>query len=104
MGNKISHSIVICSGRVSNELGAIHPREAKFSTVVVGITSLLIGLFLALILIITGKQYPSLFSNDTDVQELVYQLTPLLGLGIVVYNLQLPLAGIYLLSSPDICL
>ncbi|PSS26891.1 Protein DETOXIFICATION like [Actinidia chinensis var. chinensis] len=82
------------SVRVSNELGAIHPREAKFSTVVVGITSLLIGLFLALILIITGKQYPSLFSNDSDVQELVYQLTPLLGFGIVVYNLQLALAGV----------
>ncbi|GFY91422.1 MATE efflux family protein [Actinidia rufa] len=83
--------------RISNELGAIHPREAKISTVVVGITSLLTGLTLALILIITGKAYPSLFSNDTDVQELVYELTPLLGLCIVVYNLQLSLAGIYLL-------
>ncbi|XP_057496064.1 protein DETOXIFICATION 29-like isoform X2 [Actinidia eriantha] len=82
------------SVRVSNELGAIHPGAAKFSTVVVGITSFLVGLFLTLILIITGKQYPSLFSNDNDVRELVYQLTPLLGLGIVVYNLQLPLAGV----------
>ncbi|XP_057496882.1 protein DETOXIFICATION 29-like isoform X1 [Actinidia eriantha] len=82
------------SVRISNELGAIHPREAKISTVVVGITSLLTGVTLALILIITGKAYPSLFSNDTDVQELVYELTPLLGLCIVVYNLQLSLAGV----------
>ena len=85
---------MLCSVRISNELGAIHPREAKLSTVVVGITSLLTGLTLALILIITGKAYPSLFSNDTDVQELVYELTPLLGLCIVVYNLQLSLAGV----------
>ncbi|KAF7123627.1 hypothetical protein RHSIM_Rhsim12G0111300 [Rhododendron simsii] len=83
------------SVRVSNELGASHPRAAKFSAVVVVITSFLIGLFLGLILIITAKQYPSWFSTDDEVIEIVYKLTPLLVICIVVLNVQLPLAGTY---------
>ncbi|CAL5349839.1 unnamed protein product [Camellia sinensis] len=80
--------------RVSNELGAAHPTAAKFSAVAVAVTSFLIGLFLAPILIIGGKEYPSFFSNDAAVKELVYELTPLLGLAIVVYGVQLALAGV----------
>ncbi|KAI7997372.1 Protein DETOXIFICATION 29 [Camellia lanceoleosa] len=82
------------SVRVSNELGAAHPTAAKFSAMVVAVTSFLIGLFLALILIIGGKEYPSFFSNDAAVKEVVYELTPLLGLAIVVYSVQLALAGV----------
>ncbi|KAG5522073.1 hypothetical protein RHGRI_034322 [Rhododendron griersonianum] len=81
--------------RVSNELGASHPKAAKFSAVVVVITSFLIGLFLGLILIVTAKQYPSWFSTDDEVIEIVYKLTPLLVICIVVLNVQLPLAGTY---------
>ncbi|GMP82672.1 hypothetical protein CsSME_00036877 [Camellia sinensis var. sinensis] len=84
----------MCSVRVSNELGAAHPTAAKFSAVAVAVTSFLIGLFLAPILIIGGKEYPSFFSNDAAVKELVYELTPLLGLAIVVYGVQLALAGV----------
>ncbi|GMP82686.1 hypothetical protein CsSME_00036884 [Camellia sinensis var. sinensis] len=84
----------MCSVRVSNELGAAHPTAAKFSAMVVAVTSFLIGLFLALILIIGGKEYPSFFSNDAAVKELVYELTPLLGLAIVVYSVQLALAAL----------
>lgn len=80
---------------MSNELGAAQPRAAKFSAVVVGATSSLIGLFLALVLIVSAKQYPSLFSTDAQVKELVYVLTPLLGVAILVYNLQFALAGAY---------
>ncbi|XP_028101771.1 protein DETOXIFICATION 29-like [Camellia sinensis] len=82
------------SVRASNELGAAHPTAAKFSAVAVAVTSFLIGLFLAPILIIGGKEYPSFFSNDAAVKELVYELTPLLGLAIVVYGVQLALAGV----------
>ncbi|XP_058194079.1 protein DETOXIFICATION 29-like [Rhododendron vialii] len=82
------------SVRVSNELGASHPRKAKFSAAVVVITSFLIGLFLGLILIVTAKQYPSWFSTDDEVIEIVYKLTPLLVICIVVLNVQLPLTGV----------
>ncbi|KAI8528177.1 hypothetical protein RHMOL_Rhmol12G0130600 [Rhododendron molle] len=51
------------SVRVSNELGAAHPRAAKFSVVVATVTSMLVGLAMALVLIIARKQYPDLFSR-----------------------------------------
>ncbi|KAK6160252.1 hypothetical protein DH2020_003633 [Rehmannia glutinosa] len=51
------------SVRVSNELGAAHPRSAKFSVVVVVISSILMALLISITLLIFQKQYPSLFSK-----------------------------------------
>jgi len=82
------------SVRVSNELGAAHPRIAKFSVVVVVVSSFLIGLILSIILIIYQKQYPSLFSNSDEVKSLVYKLTPLLAACIVINNVQPALSGV----------
>ncbi|TKY58688.1 TRANSPARENT TESTA protein 12 [Spatholobus suberectus] len=82
------------SVRVSNELGACHPRTAKFSLVVAVITSTLIGVTMSLILIIFREQYPILFSNDSDVREMVVKLTPMLALCIVVNNVQPVLSGV----------
>ncbi|KAI4314383.1 hypothetical protein L6164_027297 [Bauhinia variegata] len=82
------------SVRVSNELGALHPRTAKFSLLVAVITSFMIGLLLSLILIIFRKQYPSLFSTDSQVQDIVVELTPLLALCIIINNVQPVLSGV----------
>ncbi|KAL6562668.1 Protein DETOXIFICATION 29 [Orobanche gracilis] len=82
------------SVRVSNELGANHPRTAKFSVLVVVISSFLIGLLIAMFLFLFQKQYPSWFSDSTAVKELVYQLTPLLLFCIVVNNVQPALSGV----------
>lgn len=82
-----------CSVRVSNELGAAHPRTAKFSLVVAVITSFLIGVILSLILIISRNQYPDLFSDDSEVKDLVKELTPLLATCIVINNVQPVLSG-----------
>lgn len=83
----------MCSVRVSNELGAAHPRTAKFSVVVVVLSSFVIGLFLSLILIIFRKQYPSLFTNSEEVKRVVYGLTPLLATCLVINNIQPALSG-----------
>ncbi|KAF7809336.1 protein DETOXIFICATION 29-like [Senna tora] len=82
------------SVRISNELGALHPRTAKFSLMVAVITSFMIGLFLALILIIFQNQYPSLFADDTEVKKLVMELTPMLAFSIVINNVQPVLSGV----------
>lgn len=84
----------ICSVRVSNELGAGHPRTAKFSLVVAVITSFVIGLLMSLVLIIFRRQYPALFSNDTEVQNLVMELTPMLAFCIIINNVQPVLSGV----------
>ncbi|KAL2543279.1 root hair specific 2 [Abeliophyllum distichum] len=82
------------SVRVSNELGAAHPRTAKFSVVVVVISSFVIGLVLSLFLIIFRRQYPSWFSENTAVKKKVYELTPLLAFSIIVNNIQPALSGV----------
>ncbi|XWS69065.1 hypothetical protein CRYUN_Cryun04dG0147600 [Craigia yunnanensis] len=82
------------SVRVSNELGAGHPRTAKFSLVVAVSSSFLIGVLVSLILIIFRNEYPYLFSNDSQVQDLVMELTPLLALCIVINNIQPVLSGV----------
>ncbi|KAK6139200.1 hypothetical protein DH2020_027057 [Rehmannia glutinosa] len=82
------------SVRVSNELGAAHPRSAKFSVLVVVIWSFLIALIISIILLIFQKQYPSLFSESYEVQQVVYELTPLLAFCIVLNNVQPALSGV----------
>ncbi|KAL0357886.1 UNVERIFIED_CONTAM: protein DETOXIFICATION 29 [Sesamum calycinum] len=82
------------SVRVSNELGASHPRTAKFSVLVVVISAFVIGLLISIVLLIFHKQYPYLFSESSEVIDLVYQLTPLLAFCIVVNNVQPALSGV----------
>lgn len=81
------------SVRVSNELGAGHPKTAKFAVVCVVITSFLIGLFLSVVLLISRNEYPVIFTNDADVKELVSSLTPLLAISITINNVQPVLTG-----------
>ncbi|KAI4328174.1 hypothetical protein L6164_020552 [Bauhinia variegata] len=82
------------SVRVSNELGAAHPRTARFSLVVAVITSFVLVLLLSLVLIIFRNQYPSLFSSEPAVQDLVVELTPMLASCIVINNIQPVLSGV----------
>ncbi|KAB1207853.1 Protein TRANSPARENT TESTA 12 [Morella rubra] len=82
------------SVRVSNELGASHPRTASFSLVVAAITAFLVGLVIAAILLAARNLYPSLFSSDTEVEALVKELTPILVTCIVITNVQPVLSGV----------
>ncbi|XP_009591643.1 protein DETOXIFICATION 29 [Nicotiana tabacum] len=82
------------SVRVSNELGAGHPRTAKFSVIIASITSLLAGVFLSLVLLFSRSWYPPLFSNNEEVQQVVYELTPMLAVTIIVSSLQPTLSGV----------
>ncbi|CAN1795114.1 Protein DETOXIFICATION 29 [Linum perenne] len=76
------------SVRISNELGAGHPRTAKFALMVAVISSFIVGFALAVVLVVTRDYYPSLFSNDSAVKLVVSEMTPLLALCIVINNVQ----------------
>ncbi|KAF5817921.1 putative multi antimicrobial extrusion protein [Helianthus annuus] len=82
------------SVRVSNELGAAHPRTAKFSVVVVVIFSFIVGVLLAILLTIFRHQYPAIFANNLEVQQAVYALTPLLAVCLIINNIQPALSGV----------
>ncbi|CAM8912739.1 unnamed protein product [Rhodiola kirilowii] len=91
---EISVDAISISVRISNELGAAHPRTAKFSVVVVILTSAVVGLVLSLGLIVARNVYPSWFSDSTEVEELVNKLTPLLATCIVINMIQPALSGV----------
>ncbi|CAN6464406.1 unnamed protein product [Victoria cruziana] len=82
------------SVRVSNELGARNPRRAKFAVVVVVVSTFVIGLAMAALLLILRDYYPKVFTSSEEVQSLVNQLTPLLALTIVIDNVQPVLSGV----------
>ncbi|CAH1419096.1 unnamed protein product [Lactuca virosa] len=82
------------SVRVSNELGAAHPRAAKFSVVVVVISAFLMGVLMAAVLIIFRHKYSAIFVESIEVQQAVYALTSLLATCIVINNIQPVLSGV----------
>ncbi|CAA3006161.1 DETOXIFICATION 33-like [Olea europaea subsp. europaea] len=55
------------SVRVSNELGANHPKTAKFSVVVAVVTSTLFGIFFLVAILATRSYFPRLFSDKQEV-------------------------------------
>nr|GMD18141.1 protein DETOXIFICATION 29-like [Ipomoea batatas] len=89
----LASGVMLCV-RVSNELGGGHPRRAKFCVVVATTTSLFIGIILGLIPIALRSRYPPLFSKSSSVQKLVYDLTPLLGVTIILNSIQPTLSGV----------
>ncbi|KAI4308151.1 hypothetical protein L6164_031255 [Bauhinia variegata] len=82
------------SVRVSNELGAAHPRVAKFSVLVVNGTSILISLVFCTIVLIFRVPLSKLFTNDSKVIEAVINLTPLLAISIFLNGIQPILSGV----------
>ncbi|RWW24538.1 hypothetical protein GW17_00011156 [Ensete ventricosum] len=87
-------SAVMLCVRVSNELGANHPKAAKFSVVIAVTTSVLIGIFFAAGVLIFRKQLAELF---TDVPELIRETSKLgylLGATILLNSIQPVLSGV----------
>ncbi|EXC08257.1 Protein TRANSPARENT TESTA 12 [Morus notabilis] len=86
-------SISICV-RVSNELGAGHPRVAKFSVFVVNGTSILISIVFSAIVLIFKVGLSMLFTSDSEVIEAVSELTPLLAISVFLNGVQPILSGV----------
>ncbi|KAG0466174.1 hypothetical protein HPP92_017754 [Vanilla planifolia] len=81
------------SVRVSNELGAGHPKAAKFSVVIAVSTSALLGL-LFMAIIFGGRTYlPKLFTDEPDVVKETSRLGHLLGATIFINSIQPVLSG-----------
>jgi multidrug resistance protein, MATE family len=79
--------------RVSNELGAAHPRVAKYSVFVVNANSLLISIFLSAMILIFRVGLSDLFTSDSEVIEAVSDLTPLLAVSVLLNGIQSILSG-----------
>ncbi|KAL0754861.1 hypothetical protein Bca101_092529 [Brassica carinata] len=92
--DKCSSKVNLRDVRVSNELGASHPRTAKFSLVVAVIVSTAMGMLIAAVLLFFREEYPVLFVEDEVVRNVVRELTPMLAFCIVINNVQPVLSGV----------
>ncbi|KAI3465017.1 hypothetical protein Pfo_021680 [Paulownia fortunei] len=82
------------SVRVSNELGAGNARAAKFSVVVVSITTVLIGVVCMAAVLATKDIFPYLFTNSDAVAKETTRLSILLALTVLLNGLQPVLSGV----------
>ncbi|XP_010530370.1 PREDICTED: protein DETOXIFICATION 33-like [Tarenaya hassleriana] len=82
------------SVRVSNELGAGNSRLAKFSVVVVSITSIAIGLVCMIVVLATRYYFPHLFTSSEAVAAETTRLAVLLAFTVLLNSLQPVLSGV----------
>ncbi|KAK1275991.1 Protein TRANSPARENT TESTA 12 [Acorus gramineus] len=82
------------SVRVSNELGAGHPKAAKFSVLVTVSTSALIGLLFSIAVLIARTHLPDLFTNVPEVARETAKIAYLLGPTIFLNSIQPVLSGV----------
>ncbi|KAJ0112008.1 hypothetical protein Patl1_02475 [Pistacia atlantica] len=82
------------SVRASNELGAGHPRVAKFSVVVVIATGVFISILFSAIILIFRVGLSKLFTSDAEVIVAISNLTPLLAMSVFLNGIQAILSGV----------
>ncbi|XP_010524117.1 PREDICTED: protein DETOXIFICATION 41 [Tarenaya hassleriana] len=82
------------SVRVSNELGAGHPRVAKLSVVVVNVTSVLISLVFCVIVLVFRVGLSKAFTSDVEVISEISNLIKLLAVSIFLNGIQPILSGV----------
>jgi len=82
------------SVRVSNELGAGNAALAKFSVIVVSITSTLIGIVCMIVVLATKDSFPYLFTSSEAVAAETTRIAVLLGFTVLLNSLQPVLSGV----------
>ncbi|XP_058094179.1 protein DETOXIFICATION 40-like [Magnolia sinica] len=82
------------SVRVSNELGARHPKSAAFSVVVVNVISFIISVIAAVIILALRDVISYGFTEGKAVADAVSDLCPLLGLTLILNGIQPVLSGV----------
>lgn len=69
---------------------------AKFSVIVVNMTTILISAFFSVIVLVFRVGLSKLFTSDEEVVEAVSNLTPLLAISVFLNGVQPVLSGNYL--------
>lgn len=82
------------SVRVSNELGAGHPKSTAFAVVVVTVSSFLVALVCGIICYISKDYISYIFTGGEVVANAVSELTPLLVFSILLNGIQPVLSGV----------
>ncbi|KAJ4839268.1 Protein DETOXIFICATION 21 [Turnera subulata] len=86
--------LAAASVRVSNELGRGSPKAAKFSVVMIVMTSFSIGLVLFVIFLFLRERLAYIFTESDKVAAAVADLSPLLAFSILMNSVQPVLSGV----------
>ncbi|KAI3916065.1 hypothetical protein MKW98_004506, partial [Papaver atlanticum] len=82
------------SVRISNELGAGRPRAAKFSILVVVMSSAVIGIFFMVLVLALRNVYALPFTNSTEVASVVSNLALIFSFTLLLNSVQPVLTGV----------
>uniref|UniRef100_A0A2P2ING0 Protein DETOXIFICATION n=1 Tax=Rhizophora mucronata TaxID=61149 RepID=A0A2P2ING0_RHIMU len=82
------------SVRVSNELGAGHPKSAAFSVVVVTSSSFIISVIAAIVAMVLRNVLSYAFTEGEVVSQAVSELSPLLAVTLILNGIQPVLSGV----------
>ncbi|XP_041023199.1 protein DETOXIFICATION 40-like isoform X1 [Juglans microcarpa x Juglans regia] len=82
------------SVRVSNELGAGHPKSAAFSVLIVTLSSSVVAVICATIVLVFRHVISYIFTSGTTVADAVAELSPYLAVSIVLNGIQPVLSGV----------
>ncbi|GLJ18552.1 hypothetical protein SUGI_0329990 [Cryptomeria japonica] len=85
---------VAISVRVSNELGAGHPRAAKFAVLIVLVTMFMIGVILMVVIFITRNEFAVAFTSSEVVMKAVSKLATLLAFTMLLNSIQPVFGGV----------
>ncbi|KAF2304972.1 hypothetical protein GH714_000814 [Hevea brasiliensis] len=80
--------------RVSNELGAGHPKSASLAVAIVTLSSPVISLIIAILVLLLRNYLSYIFTSSTTVAEAVADLSPYLALSILLNGIQPVLSGV----------
>ncbi|KAJ6747940.1 PROTEIN DETOXIFICATION [Salix purpurea] len=82
------------SVRVSNELGLGHPRAAKYSVIVTVLQSLVIGLILMAVVLITKDYFAYIFTSNEEMRAATSKLAFILAITMVLNSVQPVISGV----------
>lgn len=82
------------STRVSNELGAGHPRAARLATRVVVLLALAVGVSEGVVMVLVRHLWGYAYSNEEEVVRYTARMMPLIAVSIVFDGLQSVLSGV----------
>ncbi|XP_031247474.1 protein DETOXIFICATION 40-like [Pistacia vera] len=82
------------SVRVSNELGAAHPKSSAFAVVIVTSSSFIIAVILAILVLAFRHSISYIFTSGSTVSNAVSELSPYLAFSIILNGVQPVLSGV----------
>ncbi|XP_031247475.1 protein DETOXIFICATION 40-like isoform X2 [Pistacia vera] len=82
------------SVRVSNELGAAHPKSSAFAVVIVTSSSFIIAVILAILVLAFRHSISYIFTSGSTVSNAVSELSPYLAFSIILNGVQPVLSGL----------